>query len=127
MAVVHFQLVAGFRVRVSLAVEKSHADDVVESLRAHRAGVHAQTAPDVSRNSLHPLQPADAVRFSRIGDLLQLHACARAYLHVTHFDPVELAAARMNNHAPDAAITHEQVRSAADHKERLIFAPTKTN
>ena len=47
---------------------------MIESLRAHRAGVHPQAAADFARNSFHPFQPADARGFARIGDLLQFRA-----------------------------------------------------
>ena len=113
--------------RVSFAIEITNAHDVLESLRAHRAGIHAQAAADCARNSFHPFQTAESGRLRRIGDFLQFRADAGRDFVSGDFDLVEIAAARMNDHAANSAIAHEQIRTATNDEERKIFAPAKTD
>ena len=40
-------------------------------------------------------------------------------------DLIEVAAGRMNDYAANSAVAHEQVRTAANHKEWKIVAPAK--
>ena len=69
-AVMHFQFVPRFRVRISFDVEITDTHNVLKSLCAHGTGVHPQTATDSTRNALHPLQATNPNRLTRVGDLL---------------------------------------------------------
>ena len=61
----HFQLRRSLRVRVPFGIEITNAHDILESLRAHRAGIHAQAAADFARNSFHPFETAETARLAR--------------------------------------------------------------
>src|SRR5437764_9348492 len=39
-----------------IAIEKPHAHDILKSLPAHGASVHAQSAADFARDTFHPFQ-----------------------------------------------------------------------
>ena len=123
--VIHFQLVRRFRLRVSHRVEITDADDIVESLRAHRSGIHAQAAAHFAGNSFHPFQAADASGFARVGHFLQLRAGpGRDFISADlHF--IEITAGWMNDHAANSAVADEEIGTAPDDKKRQIFAPAK--
>ena len=56
-----FQFRRRFFVRDAFAVEITHPHDLIESLRAHRARVHPQTAADLARiPSIHSNPPMPA-------------------------------------------------------------------
>ena len=55
----HFQLGRRFFVGYAFAVEIAHPHDLIESLHAHRPGVHPQAAADGARDSFHPFKAAD--------------------------------------------------------------------
>ncbi len=122
VTIINLELRRRFRLRISLAVEIPNAHDVLKSLRAHGAGIHAQAASDRARNSFHPFQPAQTRRFTRISDLLEFGADSRRDFVSGDLHPVEFAAARMNDHAANSSIADEQVRSSSDDEEREIFA-----
>ena len=82
---------------------------MLECLRAHRAGVHAQTAADFARNSFHPFQTADASGLPRVSHVLQLRADAgRDFISVDTSTLSKSPPARMNDHATNSAVAHEQ-------------------
>src|SRR5713101_4760036 len=108
-----------------MEIRKAH--NVLESLCAHRASVHAQAAADRAGNSFHPLESAQARVLSRVGDLLQFRADARGDFIAVNVDLVEIAAAWMHDHATNPAVAHEQIRSATDDEERKIFTVAKAN
>src|ERR1041385_348947 len=113
--------------RISFPIEIADADDVFESLRAHRAGVHPQSTPDRARNSFHPFQSTDAAGPSRISYLFKFRADSGSDFVTVEVDLIEIAAAWMHHHTADAAIAHEQIRTAADDEKREIFPPAKAN
>ena len=82
------------------------------------------TSPGIP--SIHS-SPPSASRFAGVGNFFQFRADTGRDFVSVHFDLVEIAAARMNNHAANSAIAHEQIRAAPDDKERQIFASAKTN
>ena len=105
----HFQLRRSFFVRPSLGVEISNSHDLIESLRAHCARIHAERAADRARNSLHPLQSANTRGLSGISNLLELRADTGRDFVAVNFDFVKIAAARTNHHAANPTIADEQV------------------
>ena len=123
----NFQLRRSFCLRVSFRIEITHVHNVLESLRAHRARVHAQRATDCAGDSFHPFKIAETRRSRCVSDLFQFHAGARCDFAPINVDLVEIAAGRMNDHTADAAIAHEKIRAAADDEKWKILAMTKTN
>ena len=120
----HFKLVSLFGVQVSFGIEIPNLRDVIESLAAHRARIHPQRAADISGNAFHPLEAADLRVARGVRELLLLHADARGDLPLAHFDRLEFAARQMNDHAADAAVTHEQIRAAAHYEQRDLMRHT---
>ena len=107
MAVVHVHFRRGLHVRIAVAIKKSHPHHILKSLAAHSPSIHAQGAADFARNAFHPLQSANTGVASGIRDLFQLCSDTSSDLVALHFDAVELAAARMNNHAANSAIANK--------------------
>src|SRR5438270_14031485 len=101
------ELVARFRVSLSVCIEVADANHILECLGAHRARVHAQSPADGAGNSFHPLQTAHARRLSRVGHLLQLCSDSGGDLVSVDNHLVEISAARMDNDAADAAVADE--------------------
>ena len=102
------------------ASTQRNAHDLIESLHAHRAGVHAQAAADLAGNAFHPLETADPVLRRRAAELLQPDARARGDFAVwsVDFQPREVAARRVDDQPVDATVAHEQIGSAA-HDENV--------
>src|SRR5262249_47549889 len=123
----NFQLIAILRVRISLGVQITNTRNVFESLRAHRTGIHAQSAPDCAWNSFHPFEPSKICRSRRVSDLPQLYA--RACSDFAPVDPnfLKIAAVWMNDYPADAAVSHEKIRASSDNKQRQMFVAAKTN
>ena len=127
ISITHVQLVPIFRMRISFPIQIANADDIFESLCAHRAGIHPQSSADRARNSFHPFQPADAGGPSGVGYFLQLGADSRSDFGAVDFDLIEITAAWVHHHATDAAVAHEQIRAAADDEKGKIFPTAKAN
>ena len=103
---------------VAVRIDEAHAHDLLEGLVAHRARIHPQCAADVAGDALEPLEAADPRIARGVGQLLLLHADARVQLALAHFEPLELAARKMRDHAADAAVAHEQIRAASHDEKR---------
>ena len=127
MTIIDLKLRRSFGVRFPLLIQITNAHDILKSLRAHRARVHPQRSADCAGNSFHPLKPAQPGAFSRIGDLFQFRAHARADFIPGNFHLIEITAAWMNDHAANPPVAHEQIRSAADDKKRQTLAPAMAN
>ena len=100
---------------------------MIESLSAHRAGIHPQRAADRRRHTFHPFESAQIRRPRRVSDLFQLRANPRGNFVSVDVDLIEVATRRVNNQATNSAIAHQQVGAAADDKHWNIFAPAKLN
>ena len=127
MPITNLEFVSIFGVRISFLVEIADAHHIFKSLRAHRARIHAQRTADCPRDSFHPFHPPQICGPRCVGNFLQLYASAGGNLVALDVDFVKIAAARMENHAANAAIAHEQIRTASDDEDRKIFAPAKAN
>ena len=113
--------------RIAFGVEIANARHALESLSAHRAGVHAQRTTDYARDSFHPFESAEICRPRRISNFPQLHACACSNLGPVDLDFVEIAAARMNHHATNPTIADKKIRPATHYEKRQVFIPAKSN
>src|SRR4030095_3407829 len=126
-AVKNFQLVTILHVRISFGVKITNTRDVLESLRAHRAGIHAQSPADCAWNSLHPFQSAEICRTRGIRHLPQFYAGTCGNFASIDLDFLEIAAPRMNDHAADAAVANEKIRTSPDNEQRQMFIAAKSN
>ena len=113
--------------RISFGVKITNARDVLESLRAHRAGIHAQPAADCARNSLHPFESAEICCTRGVSHLSQLYARPCCDFAPVNLDFLEIAAVRMNDHPADPAVTNEKIRATPDYEQRQMFVATKAN
>ena len=94
----------------SILVEEGHAADLIKCFDAHRAGIHAQCAADISWDAFHPFKAADARGRRDAGKFLEPHACTHRDLAIRadiHFG--KCPAARMDHRAADPSIAHQQV------------------
>ena len=123
----HFHFRCSLHMRIAIAIEKPHAHDILKSLSAHGASIHAQGAADFARDTFHPFQSANLGVASGICDLFQFCAHTRSDLVAVDFDAIELASARVNDEAANSAVANKQIRSATDDEQRKIFATAKTN
>src|SRR5438552_13425908 len=109
MPVTNVELLARLCMRVTLGVEISDTDDVLERLRAHSARVHAQSSANRAWNSFHPFQSAKSGVLPGVGNLFQFCPDACGNLVAVDLDFVEISATRMNNYSTNTAVTDEQV------------------
>src|SRR4029453_11774885 len=123
----HFQIVPLFHLQISIRIQITNAHDVFKGLRAHRASIHAQATADRARDSLHPLQPAEAGCLTGIGDLFYFRANTCSNFITVDFDLVEIASARMNHNTKNATVLYKQIGAATDDKKWKTFAPAKAN
>ncbi len=73
--------------KFAVRIDEADADDLPEGLAAHRAGIHAQRAADISGDALEPLEAADLRVARRDGEFALLHADARADVRAVDFEP----------------------------------------
>ena len=123
----HFHFRCSLHMRIAIAIEKPHAQDILKSLPAHGASIHAQGTADFARDTFHPFQSANPGVASGICDLFQFCAHTCSDFVVVNFNAIEFASARMNNDAANSAVTDKQIRSATDDEQRQIFLTAKAN
>src|SRR6185369_6659182 len=126
-SVKNFQLFAILHVRISFGVQITNARYVLESLGAHRAGVHAQSTAYSARNSFHPFESTEICRACSIGYLPQFYPCACGDFAAVDLDFFEIATMRMNDNPANAAVADKKIRSASDNEQRQMFITAKTN
>src|SRR6266540_2575186 len=123
----NLQLVSIFHVQLAFRVEITNPRDALESLSAHRSGVHAQRTTDYARDSFHPFESAEICRARRVSNFPQLHACARGDFGAVDLDFLEVSAAWMNHHTADATVAYKKIRAATHCEKRQVFIPAKPN
>src|SRR5262245_16950042 len=126
-SVKNFHLFAILHVRMSFGVQITNARYVLESLGAHRAGVHAQSTAYGTRNSFHPFESTEICRACSIGYLPQFYPCACGDFAAVDLGFFEIAAVRMNDNPANAAVADKKIRSASDNEQLQMFIAAKTN
>ena len=72
-------------VKIPVLIHEAHADDIVESFPAHRAGIHPQAPADIAWNAFHPFQTADPRIARGVTQFLHFQSDARGDLVAADF------------------------------------------
>ena len=108
-------LITRFFPHLAVDIEQAHADDLIERLHAHGAGIHAQSATHGTGDTFHPLEPTDTGGAGGGRQFLESRPHSSFQAIVTH-DPNrrKFPLGGMNDRAANAAVTHQQIRPPPD-------------
>ena len=76
-----FDLGRGLGKNISVLIAEADANHLIEGLNAHRAGIHSESATEVSRDALHPLKASDPSRAGESGELFEFHSHSGGNFH----------------------------------------------